>query len=207
MKDVQDISELLKLERELKRPPSLWARVCNSFSEQSTLTVERDAKLNLLKTLQVRTEQLYEMAYHELYKELDVDGKLEGLREITPDRSKDLLQPHKGLELQQELDVDTKLVIQLQVYLAEAELAKPCLYDLVKQVERAISGTEGRYPPEVKSLESTKRKAVKFCGKDVRKVADMARVALVCATPEVLLQAYRAIMARLQASEVYFNVF
>lgn len=80
MKEACNISELLKLERELKSPPSLWARLCNSFSEQSALNLEGDATLNLLKDLQVRTVKEYEVAYDELHNELNMDGRLELLR-------------------------------------------------------------------------------------------------------------------------------
>lgn len=53
---------------------------------------------------------------------------------------------------------------------------------------------------DVKSLESTRRKAIKFCGGDVRKIADMARVTVICETPEALQQAYLEIKRSLPVS-------
>ncbi|CAN0212696.1 unnamed protein product [Ectocarpus sp. 6 AP-2014] len=46
---------------------------------------------------------------------------------------------------------------------------------------------------EVKSRESTRRKATRDHDGDIRKVADMARVTVICTTPEALKEAYLAI--------------
>lgn len=82
------------------------------------------------------------------------------------------------------------------------ELAKQGLDELVTT---AVSDSRQQCEVQrvsVKSPESTRRKASRFCGGDVRKVADMARVTVICDTPEALKQAYSAIMGSLQVSGV-----
>lgn len=182
-----NVEKLLRLENELK-----------SQRENATTSVSLDAKVNILKYLQVQTVQQYQKAYEALYYELNKEGGLECLRNITPVRSKDLLQP-KVLELQ-DYGEDARLVKQQKFYLADAELAKKRLDELVTKVAEGLEKCEV-HCVDVKSLESTRRKASKFCGGDVRKVADMARVTVICDTPEALEQACLAIMGFLQVSK------
>lgn len=182
-----DIEELLALETGLK-----------TQRESATSSVSLDAKLNILKYLQVQTVVQYQAAYDALYYDLNKEGGVECLRNIAPVRSKDLLQP-KVLELQG-CDEDARLAKQLDFYLADAELAKRCLDKLVEQATHDLEKCEANYV-DVKSLESTRRKASRFCGNDVRNVADMARVSVICDTPEALERAYLAIMGFLQVSK------
>lgn len=155
-------------------------------------SLERDAKVNLLKFLQVRTVEEYELAYDNLYDELNMHPGRECLRRVQDlDPKSDLLQP-KVLEAQG-CDVDEKLENQLEFYRQDATCAKVHLDKLVREVADGHQGCNGVHP-EVKSRESTKRKATKFCGGDVRKVIDMARASVICATPEDLELAYKRLM-------------
>ncbi|CAM9305418.1 unnamed protein product [Ectocarpus fasciculatus] len=147
--------------------------------------------MNILKYLQVQTVMKYEREYDDLYYELNKTGGLECLRSIAPVRSTDLLQP-KVLDLQ-DCRGNEQLEKQLQFYLADAELAKPHLDELVTKVAHDTNNYEVQRA-EVKSRASTRRKANGFCDGDVRKVADMARVTVICATPESLAAAYVAIV-------------
>ncbi|CAM9883518.1 unnamed protein product [Ectocarpus sp. 4 AP-2014] len=172
------IEELLRLETELKT------------SEGGTSPACRDAKANILKYLQVRTVTNFEQHYDDLYLGLN-KRELEYLQSIVPARSKELLQP-KLLERQNRGE-DDQLEKQLQFYLADADPAKQRLDELVTKIAQDSSKFEVQCV-DIKSPESTRRKARRFYGKDVRKVADMARVAVICATPEALKEVYLAIM-------------
>lgn len=151
----------------------------------------------MLKYLQVQTVVQYQKAYDALYYELSKDGGLECLRNIAPVRSEPLVQP-KVLELQN-CGEDDQLERQLEFYLADAKLAKSYLDELAMKVASDWRECEVQRV-DVKSLESTRRKAIKFCGGDVRKVADMARVTIICDTPKALEQAYFKIQGMLQVS-------
>ncbi|CAN0065051.1 unnamed protein product [Ectocarpus sp. 12 AP-2014] len=175
-----DIDKLIRLEAELK-----------TLCEPEKSPVSLVAKVNVLKYLQVQAVQQFQAEYDNLYYELNKTGGLECLRSITPVRSKELLQP-KVLDLQ-DCGEDGQLDTQLQFYLTDAELAKPHLDELVT----SIAGDSSKYEVQcvkVKSWESTRRKATSFLDGDVRKVADMARVTVICATPEALKEAYSALM-------------
>ncbi|CAM9444501.1 unnamed protein product [Ectocarpus fasciculatus] len=175
-----DIKELIRLEAELK-----------TSRERETSPISLDAKVNILKFFQVQTVKQFQAKYDDLYYELDKMGGLDCLRSIGPVRSKGLLQP-KVLDLQ-DCSEDEKLEQQLDFYLADAELAKPRLDELVTSVARDSS----RYEVQcvgVKSRDSTRRKARSFFDGDVRKVADMARVTVICSTPEALKDVYMAVM-------------
>ncbi|CAM9892229.1 unnamed protein product [Ectocarpus fasciculatus] len=174
------IDDLIRLEAELK-----------TSRKRETSPVGLDAKMNILKYLQVQTVMKYEREYDDLYYELNKTGGLECLRSIAPVRSTDLLQP-KVLDLQ-DCRGNEQLEKQLQFYLADAELAKPHLDELVTKVAHDTNNYEVQRA-EVKSRASTRRKANGFCDGDVRKVADMARVTVICATPESLAAAYVAIV-------------
>ncbi|CAM9100048.1 unnamed protein product, partial [Laminaria digitata] len=169
-----NIRGLLQLEEELK--------------SATAPSLERDAKVNLLKYLQVQTVQYYGVAWDGLFYELNKRVGLECLRNIKPVRSEiDFLQP-KVYNLQ-------------DLYLADAERAKLCLDELIKKVVENLEGCEALYA-EVKSRESTVRKANKSYDGDVRRVADMARVTVVCETPDLLVQVYLCIMGQLQPEDV-----
>lgn len=191
-----DINELVRWEREeLHEVPSLWARALDFLSIGPGLSVRRDAKVNMLKFLQTETVKQYELAYDNLYFELG--GGLECLRQIdsfAPLEDSGLFQ--KELDMQS-LGADAKQEKQLQAYLADASAATCRLHDLVREIEKDVDGCVGKYPV-VKRLDRTKCKADKSCGGDVRKVTDMARVAVVCDKPEDLVQAYRTLMERLK---------
>ncbi|CAN0498448.1 unnamed protein product, partial [Ectocarpus sp. 8 AP-2014] len=176
-----DIKELIHLEAELKKS-------CGS----ATPPVVRDAKVNLLKYLQIQTVLQFEAAYDTLYYELDKEGGLECLRDIAPFRSKDFSQP-KVLELHGCGDEDVRLAKQLEFYLADAELAKQRLDEIITNLADDWGRYEVQYV-EVKSRESTQRKVRRFYDGDVRKVTDMARVTVICLTPEDLQQVYSNIM-------------
>ena len=95
MDDEPDINELLRMESELEGDAS-------SMREPS---LERDAKVNLLKFLQIRTVKKYEEAYDDLYYELSMGEGLGCLRRIEElDPKSNLIQP-KVLE-QQGFDAD-----------------------------------------------------------------------------------------------------
>lgn len=164
---VHSIQELLELENDMRSDlPSL----------------DRDAKVNLLKYLQVQRVQEYQVEYDRLYFTLSRGGNLECLRDnIAAARFKPMEQPKKLRGLQQ--------------YLADAQEAQPHLDKLIEDVVATCDGCEGRFVG-VKAPDSVMRKAERFHG-NVGKVADMARVAVVCRTPEDLERAYTIIMARL----------
>lgn len=196
--ELVDIKDLLRLEDELQNP-WFWQRWFGS----ATRFVGREAKLNLLKYLQIRTVLRYEGEYDSLQHELSREGGLDCLRSIARFRSQDLLQPK--VLAPQDCDKDDQLKHQLDFYLVDAQRAKQHLDWLVAKVVKDLEGCEVQYV-EVKSLESTQRKASNFCGGDVRKVTDMARVAVICDTPEALTQAYMGIVGYLQVSRVYLVV-
>ncbi|CAM9846324.1 unnamed protein product [Ectocarpus sp. 4 AP-2014] len=184
-----DIKDLIRLEAELKKS-------CDSV----TPPVVRDAKVNLLKYLQIQMVLQFEAAYDTLYYELDKEGGLECLRDIAPFRSKDFYQP-KVLELHSCGDEDVRLAKQLELYLADAELAKQRLDEIITNVADDWGRYEVQYV-EVKSRESTRRKVRRFYGGDVRKVTDMARVTVICLTPEDLQQVYSEIIESMDVRRV-----
>lgn len=159
-KTLVDIKELCRLENELKNP-----------RERAVPSVQRDAKMNMLKYLQIQKVREFEQAYDDLYYELNMEGGLECVRSVARMRSKDLLQP-KVLALD-DCDEGTQLAEQLEFYLADAKRVKQHLDELVKKAVKDLEGCEVQYV-EVKSLESTRRKASRFCDGQVRKVTDMA---------------------------------
>lgn len=153
--------------------------------------VGADAKVNIIKYRHVHTALQFQANYDDLYYELNMRGELECLRSIALSRSEHLFQP-KALELQDGSEED-RLEKQLQFYLADAELEKLHLDELVTKVAHDSRKYKVKLA-EVKTPKSTRRKATRFCHGDVRKVTDMARVTVVCTTPEAFKEAYSAIM-------------
>lgn len=184
-----DIGELLRLETELKNQ-----------REDATSSVGLDAKLNMLKYLQAQTVFQYQAAYDSRFYELNKEGGLECLREIVPHSSKTLLQP-KVLELQDGVTEDQLFEKALDFFLADAKLAKQYLDELVTEAAGHSAGCEVQCV-EVKSRQRTQQKASESYGGDVRKVTDMARVAVICDTPQALKAVYSAIRGFLKVSEV-----
>lgn len=200
MDDEPGINELLRLENELEgNAPSVWDKLFECVSIREPPSIERDAKVNLLKFLQVKTVDKYKRAYDNLYYELNKQRGMECLRRIEPAPAKSALLQPIVLE-EQSCDADEELSSQLQFYRIGAECAKEQLDELVQEVINGREGCEGVYP-KIKTLESTKRKAVRFYGGNVRRVADMARAAVICNTPEDLETAYVGLMARIQVGE------
>ncbi|CAN0261424.1 unnamed protein product [Ectocarpus sp. 6 AP-2014] len=201
MDDEPGINELLRLENELQgNAPSVWDKLFECVSIREPPSLERDAKVNLLKFLQVKTVDKYKRAYDNLYYELNKQGGLECLRRIEPAPAKSSLLQPIVLE-EQRCDADGEFASQLQFYRKGAECAKEQLDELVQEVINGREGCEGVYP-KIKTLESTKRKAVRFYGGNVRRVADMARAAVICNTPEDLETAYIGLMARIEPHDV-----
>ncbi|CAM9626287.1 unnamed protein product, partial [Ectocarpus sp. 12 AP-2014] len=182
-----NIEEVLRLETELKA------------HGESARSASVAAKVNILKYLQVQAVAEYQTEYDGLYYELNKERGLECLRRIAPFRSTELLQP-KVLETQDCGEGD-RLEKGLEFYLAEAELAKQGLDELAATVTNDLKQCEVQCV-SVKSRESTRRKAIRFCGGDVRQIMDMARVTVMCDTPKALEQAYLAIIGSLQPQDV-----
>ncbi|CAN0327025.1 unnamed protein product, partial [Ectocarpus sp. 8 AP-2014] len=180
------IEDLLQVEADLK-----------NYAPGSGIAtpLERRAMINLLKFLQVETVLHFEREYDQLCYERNKDGGLECVRGISPARTKDMLQPQKIKR--QKCDLAEKL----RFYLEAARVAKQCLDELVQNVVGGLEGCEIQFA-DVKSLESTERKTVNFYGGDVRKVADMARLSVVCREPEDLKQAYLGITSTLKLRDV-----
>ena len=99
----------------------------------------------------------------------------------------------------QDCGEDDRLEKELEFYLTEAKLAKQFLDCLVEKAAQGSADCEVQYA-DVKSMESTERKARDFCGGSVRKVTDMARVTVVCGTTKDLAQVYSEIKGSLQVS-------
>lgn len=183
-----NINEVLRLEAELKA------------QGESSPSASLAAQVNLLKYLQVQAVMEYQSQYDALYYDLNKEGGLECLRNIAPVPTRHLLQP-KVLEVQ-DCGEDARLEEGLEFYLADAELAKQGLDELVAM---AVASDSSQYEVQcvsVKSRESTRRKASRFCGGDVRQIADMARITVICDTPKAFEQAYYAITGSLQVSEM-----
>ena len=178
------IKELLELETEL-----------NSATAPS---LQRDAKVNILKYLQIDTVKHYEAACDELLYELHKGGGLQRLRNIKPFKSEVAFLQPKVYDLQG-CEGTAKLERRVDLYLADAERAKLCLDGLIKKVVDTVDGCKPHYA-KVKLRESTVRKALNSYDGEVRRVSDMARVTVVCETPESLEQVYSGIMGHLQVS-------
>lgn len=140
------------------------------------LSLERQAKVTLLKYLQVQTVKQYERAYDDLYYSWDREGRLACISKILTLKPDALVQP--------------KILLD---YHEDAEIAKERLDALIAELTENSQGCEAVYA-KVKPPESTQRKAEKFCGGDISKIADIARVTVVCDTPDGLLQTHEKIL-------------
>ena len=159
-----DIDKLLRLETELEElPPS----------------IERSAKVNLLKYRQVYTVQVYERLSAGLYFDLRRDKGFDQLNRIHEKQG-----PKNGLE--QPLETGS-----IEDYLRQAECAKLCLDQLLGLV--SPPGTPGQevVPVLVKSLESTRRKAKYWGG--IRSVTDLVRATVICDTPHDLADVFETL--------------
>lgn len=153
------IGQLLELEHDLNGLPA---------------STERDAKLNMLKYLQVNQVKYYERLADGLYFELQREEGLDKLRTVREHNSVgcNLVQPREEGSIKD--------------YLDDAALAMKCLNRLVDGVQTTAQGAHALrvVSPGVKSLESTTRKAQKAGG--VRYLTDMARISVVCETSDGL---------------------
>lgn len=162
--DEWNIKELLELEAELSElPPS----------------VERSAKVNLLKYLQVNAVRAYERVSTSLYFDL---RRNEGFQELY--RIEEKLPPEGGLVQPMETG-------SIEDYLLKAEEAKVGLDKLIFSV--APPGTRGRegISAAVKSAESTRRKIDKLGG--IRFLPDLARATIVCETTHDLAHVFESL--------------
>ena len=154
------IHELLRLETELEKLPS---------------SIERSAKVNLLKYLQVGPVKKYKRLSTGLYFDLRRDKGFDQLYRIHEKQ-----EPKNGLV--QPLERES-----IEEYLRQAEYAKLCLDKLLGFV--SPPGTPGQEVvlASVESLESTRRKA-DWCG--IRRVTDLASATVICDTPHDLVDVF-----------------
>lgn len=164
----RDIDALLKLERDLSK---------------SSPGVERDAKVNLLKYLQVNTVKEYERVSTHLYYDLRHAEGFDKLSEVGEEEPPEGSLPHP------------KRMGTVEDYLRQAGLAKTGLDELVELVApRGTRGREGTFAP-VKTLESARRKAEKTAG-GIHCVTDLARATVVCDTPQDLVDVFELLRSR-----------
>ncbi|CAM9423054.1 unnamed protein product [Sphacelaria rigidula] len=169
------IRDLLNLEEDLNRlSPS----------------IERDARVNLLKYLQVNEVKYHEREADGLYVELVREEGLDMLRTVHEQAPVcgDLIQPREEGSIQD--------------YLDDAALATEYLETLLEEVEATVQGTHPMYvvSPGVKSLESATRKADK-CG-GIRKLTDMARLSVVCDTSHGLARVFELLKERVKDGKI-----
>lgn len=181
MNDQCDINKLLRLEAHLK------GSSCGVESPRL-----RDAKVNLLKFLQTGAVKTFERSYDDRVFELDKTGGFECLRNIVPVKSDVALAQKKGLDL--------------QGLLAEASRAKSRLDDLVKVIVEECDGGCRHQEANVKSPESSQRKADKSYNGDVCRLTDMARASVICDKPEDLERAYSGIIKNFEVITHLGNV-
>ena len=138
--------------------------------------IERSAKVNLLKYLQVDTAKEYGRVSTGLYFNLRRDEGFDQLHRIHEKQP-----PEDGLE--QPLETGS-----IEDYLRQAECAKFCLDQLLGLV--SPPGTPGQEVvlASVKSLESTRRKAKDWGG--IRRVTGLARATVICDTPHDLADVF-----------------
>lgn len=167
--------------------------------DQLPVGSKREAKLNLLKYLQIAAVKAYERKYDTLYFNLRSDERgFEELRHAVREKV-----PPKGELLQQPLEMAS-----LDEYLQHAKIAKVTLDNLVHGVaSEGTTANQGAHGLEVvealvKSPESTQRKADKSCGGKVRQVTDMARVTIVCNTVQALSYACKRLTKHAQVRNV-----
>ena len=175
------IHKLLGLETELEERPS---------------SIERNAKVNLLRYLQFNTVLQYERVSTGLYFDLRRDEGFDQLYSIHEKQ-----EPKNGL-------VQPLETMSIQDYLRQAECAKLCLDKLLGLV--APPGTPGRevVTTAVKSMESTVRKTEAWGS--IRSVTDLARATVICDTPHDLVDVFEKLVLKVgQVSRVtwHFRVY
>ncbi|CAM9206684.1 unnamed protein product, partial [Sphacelaria rigidula] len=153
-------------------------------------SIERDARVNLLKYLQINKVKHHEDASNMLYVELVREQGLDMLRTVREQApvGGDLIQPREEGSTQD--------------YLDDAVLATKYLETLLEEVEATVQGTHPMYvvSPGVKSLESATRKAAK-CG-GIRKLTDMARLSVVCDTSRGLARVFELLKQRVKEGQI-----
>lgn len=166
----RDIDGLVQLEAEL-----------STFRiDAKGILLEIDAKINLLKYLQVNMVKAYERVSTHLYFDL------------RHANSFDMLSKVEGEEPREGSLAHPKKMESIEGYLQQAGHAKTCLDELVELVvPRGTGGREG-IPAAVKSLESARRKADKTAG-GIHCVTDLARATVVCDTPQDLVDAFESL--------------
>eukprot|EP00903_Cladosiphon_okamuranus_P010037 g9517.t3 len=170
------IQELLQLEREASTLP--WS-------------IERSAKVNLLKFLQVNAVKAYERAYTGLYFDVRRNEGFDALSSV-PEKN------HSGGACLQPMEAGS-----VEDYLCQAETAKVYLDRLVDSVAAGIPGREG-IPAPIKTEESTRRKADKLGG--IRYLTDLARASFVCETPLDLVEVFSSLTATIGKVEDILRV-
>ena len=140
--------------------------------------VQRAARINLLRYLQVAAVKQFEHKYDYLLSEVKEGGDLESLLNIMSKH------PPEGQVLQPRLSGSSK------EYLEDAASAKRVL-DSTLELLAKTPGLCEAITVEVKTLSSVERKAAKFFDGDLRKVTDMARASLICDTPTALADTFQ----------------
>ncbi|CAB1110066.1 unnamed protein product [Ectocarpus sp. CCAP 1310/34] len=180
MNDHCDINKLVRLEAHL-----------NGTSCGVESPLRRDAKVNLLKFLQTGAVKSFERSYDDMVFELDKTGGLSCLRNIVPVPPDGALSQKNGFDL--------------QGLLAEASRSKTRLDDLVKEIVEECDGGCRYQEASVKSPESSQRKADKSYNGDVRRLTDMARVSVICDTPEDLERTYIGIKNNFEVQVIHIE--
>ena len=156
-----DIDKLLRIETEVETIP---------------YSTDRNAKVNLLKYLQINTVVKYERLSTCLYFDLRRDEGFDQLYRIHEKQG-----PENGLE--QPLETGS-----IEDYLRQAECAKLCLDQLLGLVSPPGTPRQEVVLASVKSLESTRRKVKDWGG--IRRVTDLARATVICDTPHDLAEVF-----------------
>lgn len=156
-----NIRDLLQLEEELNTLPC---------------SIERSAKVNLLKFLQVNAAVEYERVSTALYFDLRRDAGFHELSRV-PEKN------HLGHACSQPMESGS-----VEDYLVQAEEAKACLDRLIYSIATPGNPMWEGIPAPIKSKESARRKADKLG--NARFVTDFARATFVCETPHDLVEVF-----------------
>lgn len=140
-------------------------------------SIERSAKKNLLKYLQVNAVMQYARIFDELYFNLK---QSQGFLELAAVKG----QAGNNGRVMQLMEMGS-----IEKYLEQAETARVPLGELITFITRGTPGLEG-ITASVKSLKSATRKANKAEG-GIRCVTDLARATVVCDTPHDLATVFK----------------